>query len=195
MDPAMLLTEGPDAIVDWVVVELRDATDPTAVESVRCLLIQRDGDVMDAMLSTTLVFAAAIGDHHVAIRHRNHLGVMTATPIALGTSPTLLDLTLPATLTYGTQARKLLGPHALLWAGDVNHDQRVQYTGEGNDRDPILQAIGGTVPTSIAADVYAGEDVNMDGRVQYTGEGNDRDPILQNIGGVVPTSILQGQLP
>ena len=32
--------------------------------------------------------------------------------------------------------------------GDVNLDGQVKYTGGSNDRDPILQNIGGTVPTN-----------------------------------------------
>jgi hypothetical protein len=32
---------------------------------------------------------------------------------------------------------------------DVNMDGTVKYTGQDNDRDPILQNIGGVVPTNI----------------------------------------------
>ena len=32
---------------------------------------------------------------------------------------------------------------------DVNLDGTVKYTGENNDRDPILQAVGGSVPTNV----------------------------------------------
>jgi hypothetical protein len=31
---------------------------------------------------------------------------------------------------------------------DVNLDGRIKYTGSNNDRDVILQTIGGTVPTT-----------------------------------------------
>ncbi|MBK6832596.1 MAG: hypothetical protein IPG92_18515 [Flavobacteriales bacterium] len=70
----------------------------------------------------------------------------------------------------------------------------LKYTGADNDRDPILQAIGGSVPTNTITG-YLMEDVNMDGVVKYVGTANDRDPILQNIGGSVPTNTLQGALP
>ena len=63
-----------------------------------------------------------------------------------------------------------------------------------NDRDPILQAIGGTVPTNVVTG-YSGADVNMDGDIRYTGAANDRDPILLNIGGVVPTATRPAQIP
>ncbi len=193
--PAVLAEEGPDAIVDWVVVELHDAGDAALVEAARCFLVQRDGDVVDAMGGTTLLFGAAQGEHYLAVRHRNHLGVMSRDPIELGAAATFFDVGAPATPVHGADARRMVGPYALLWSGDATGDGRVQYTGDGNDRDPILEMIGGVVPTSVMHDVYAGEDVNMDGRVQYTGDGNDRDPILQNIGGVVPTQVRFGQLP
>jgi len=31
---------------------------------------------------------------------------------------------------------------------DVNLDGLIMYTGQGNDRDPILQNIGGVIPTN-----------------------------------------------
>jgi hypothetical protein len=76
----------------------------------------------------------------------------------------------------------------------VNFDDEIKYVGQDNDRDPILQAIGGVVPTNTTTG-YLPADVNMDGTVKYSGENNDRDPILQTIGGVVPTNTRVGQLP
>jgi hypothetical protein len=34
-------------------------------------------------------------------------------------------------------------------SADVNMDGLVKYTGQGNDRDPVLSNIGGTIPTNI----------------------------------------------
>jgi hypothetical protein len=73
-------------------------------------------------------------------------------------------------------------------------DVELKYTGTTNDRDPILLAIGGTLPTNTIA-AYALEDVNMDGVVKYAGASNDRDPILVNVGGSVPTATRTEQLP
>ncbi len=185
---------GSNAIVDWVVVELRDAVDPTTVLSTRSALIQRGGDVVDIDGASPVEFLETPGDYHVALRHRNHLGVMTAIPLTLGTSTTTIDLRLPATPTFGTDALREQGGVMMLWCGDVNGDGLLQYTGGGNDRDPILMAIGGSVPT-ITVPGYLAADVNLDGVVGYTGPGNDRDPILLNIGGTVPTLTRAAQLP
>jgi hypothetical protein len=82
----------------------------------------------------------------------------------------------------------------MLWRGDVNGDGSVKYTGAGNDRDPILEAIGGSVPTNTTT-AYSANDVNLDGTVKYTGANNDRDPVLVTVGGVVPTAVRAQPLP
>jgi len=76
----------------------------------------------------------------------------------------------------------------LLPMGDVTGDKTVKYIGTTNDRDPILTAIGGSLPTAVLSGQYRREDVNMDGQVKYIGTNNDRDFILQLIGGSVPTN-------
>lgn len=190
----ILLTEGPDAIVDWVFIELRDALDPTKVVSTRSALVQRDGDVVDRDVSSALRMTALPGAYHVAVFHRNHLPVMTTAPIALGSGTDAVDLTDGSTATFGSGAQRSRDGRLLLWAGDVNGDGLVKYTGQDNDRDPILQAIGGVVPTATTSG-YLLEDVNLDGTVKYTGQDNDRDPVLQTIGGVVPTNVRIQQVP
>ena len=73
-----------DEIVDWVVMELRDSANPATILATRSALVQRDGDVVD-MDGTDMVrfYDLPAGTYHVAIRHRNHLGVMTNTPVVL----------------------------------------------------------------------------------------------------------------
>ena len=197
IDPLLLNTTGPDAIVDWVLVELRDAIDPSVVLASRSALLQRDGDVVDLDGSGPVRVALAEGSYHVALRHRNHLGCMTASPVLLGTAPTPVDLADAATLTFGTGARRSVAgtfPAEALWSGDATFDGVLRYTGAGNDRDPILQAIGGVLPTGTITG-YHQQDVDLDGVVKYTGTDNDRDVVLQNVGGVVPTATRVEQLP
>ena len=197
LSPATLATTGSDAIVDWVLVELRDANDNTLVVASRSALVQRDGDVVEPDGFSPLLIDVPSTNYHVAVRHRNHLGCMTAAPVALDPFGTLVDLTSSGTATYGIEARRMITgavPAPVLWAGDTFFNGDIKYTGTNNDRDPILQAIGGVVPTSMVTG-YLNTDVDLDGRVLYTGSGNDRDPILQNIGGVVPTNTRFEQLP
>ena len=187
----------PDnAIVDWVLIELRDEVDPTLIVGRRAALVQRDGDVVDVDGTSSVAIAnVAAGSYHVAVRHRNHLGAMTALPLALSATPTGVDFTTGALQTYGSDACKTIGTRHALWAGNALHDKHLRYTGSGNDRDLVLVRIGGVVPTNVVFNVYTVEDVNLDSDVKYTGPFNDRDPILVNIGGAVPTAQRFEQLP
>ena len=191
---AVLAVPGNDAIVDWVLVELRDAGDNTAVVASRSALLQRDGDVvaMDGLSSVNMIIGA--GSYHVAVRHRNHLGTITEDTITFASGAMNVDFTLLSTDLFGTQPQKQVGARRALWAGDVSFDNAVQYTGPGNDRDPILVAIGGILPNQVVHG-YHREDVDLDGTVKYTGAANDRDRILVNVGGNTPTNIREGQLP
>ncbi|MBL7950683.1 MAG: hypothetical protein JNM62_03085 [Flavobacteriales bacterium] len=189
----LLATTGTNAPVDWVRVELRSASAPATVIAAQSGIITRSGQVLGAN-GSPIRFGVMGGDYHVALRHRNHLGVMTAAPVTLSASTPLLDLTLASTAVHGTGARKAAGAVQLLWAGDAVRDGLVLYTGGSNDRDRVLQVIGGVVPTNVV-NGYNTADINLDGRVLYTGAKNDRDIILTNIGGLVPTNSLPQQLP
>ena len=190
----VLAVSGANAIVDWVVVELRDADTVSIVNATRCALLQRDGDIVGTDGTSPVQFDLPVGDHHIAVRHRNHLGTMSASPQRISIAPKTCDLTLPGTATYGTEGRKNINGVMALWTGNTTVNGQLQYTGSGNDRDPILLAIGGSVPTNFITG-YRIEDTNLDGVVKYTGFANDRDVILLNIGGTVPTSIRLQQLP
>lgn len=190
----VLSTTGANAIVDWVVLELRDATDPTVVVATQSALIQRDGDIVGTDGTSPVQFSVAVKDYHIAVRHRNHLGVMTAAPHRVSVATKSYDLTDGSVAMFGTEATVDMGGVHLLWTGNVQPDDLIKYTGSANDRDPILARIGGTVATNVVTG-YFPEDVNLDGRVSYAGSQNDRDRILTNIGGVVPTNTRVEQLP
>ena len=188
---------GDNAIVDWVLVELRNPATPSLVVATRCGLLQRDGDIVSVDGTSSLVVSAVPGSYHVAVRHRNHLGIMTAAPVVLGGSATSVDFRVSGTTAWGTEARKDLGGFLGMWCGNVFLDGSVsllKYTGSGNDRDPILSAVGGTTPTAVVSG-YMRQDVNLSGTVKYTGSANDRDPILVNVGSVTPTATKTEQLP
>ena len=191
---AVLATTGANAIVDWVLLELRPAADNSVVAASRSALVQRDGDVVDIDGASPIPFTAPVGSYSVVVKHRNHLGCMTATPIALSGTPVAIDFTVGSTATFGTEARKAIGNWRVLWAGDVTFNGQVKYTGVDNDRDPVLVRIGGVVATN-AVDGYFPEDVNLNGQVKYTGTGNDLYPILQTIGGGAATNVRYEQVP
>lgn len=189
-----LQATGARRVVDWVLVELRNPTTPAQIMHTYGALVLSDGTVI-APQGGPLRVPIITGSHHVAVRHRNHLGVMTAAPLAFTGAPVVLDLTAAATPVHGTAPRKDMGGGVMaLWAGDVNGDGAIRYLGAGNDRDPLLGAIGGAMPT-LTSSGYRKEDVDLDGVVRYIGVGNDRDRILQNVGGTTPTATRAQQLP
>ncbi len=194
MGGAVLSITGNDAIVDWVLLELRDKNNSSTVLRTRAALLQRDGDVVAADGSSPLLFDVPADQYFIAVRHRNHLGVMTASAIALGSSAFTLDFTTSTTSTYGVEATKSMGAVQVMWEGNSVRDGVLKYTGSGSDREAVLVRIGGIVPTATAGG-YLNEDVTLDGTVKYTGTANDREGILQNIGGVVPTNTRTEQLP
>ncbi len=196
--PSVLTVTGTNAIVDWVVVELRDATTPTAVLATRCALIQCDGDIVSVDGVSPVTFSLPSANYKVSLRHRNHLGAMTLNAVALSGTVAPVDLSSAGTAAFGTDARKPITgtfPTQALWAGDVTFNHQIKYTGSGNDRDPILVTVGSTTPNNVVSNAYSTRDVNLNGQVKYTGSGNDRDPILVNVGSTTPNNVRVEQLP
>jgi hypothetical protein len=192
---SLLTITGNDAIVDWVVVELRNNSAPYAVVYSRPALLQRDGDIISPNGSTYLSCPVPAATYCVALRHRNHLGIMTANGISLTGTPVTVDLRVATTPCYGTNARVLKGTVHCLWAGDADGNGSVKYTGTGNDRDLILQTVGSTTPNNVVGGVYNRRDLNLDGQVKYTGTANDRDIILTTVGSTTPNNVRAAQLP
>lgn len=192
--PAALAVTGNNALVDWMVVELRDPLVPATVLARTIGVVQRDGDVVATDGTSPIQFSVAVRDYLIAVRHRTHLGAMTATAYRVSIAEKSYDLSNGSLALYGTNATKTIGAVQALWTGNAERDNELKYTGTLNDRDPILVAVGGTVPTATVSG-YLPTDVNMDGRVKYTGSVNDRDPILVNVGGTVPTNTRVEQLP
>lgn len=191
---SVLKANGNARIVDWVVVELRQANYPHAVVATRSALLRRDGQVaeLDGTLNGISFQGLAGTTYRVAVRHRNHLGVMTGQALDLAAG-TLINMAAPnGTGLYGTDAAATVGTVRCLWMGDVQFDGVVKYTGSANDRDPILGLLGGTANTTVSG--YHPEDTNMDGVVKYAGANNDRDPLWSVLGGnvIVPRT---AQLP
>lgn len=199
-DPAVLAATGDDAIVDWVVVDMyvnNTIVNPgDALHYSRPALLQRDGDVVGLDGSWPLELKTPRGSYRTAVRHRNHLGAITKFGEWFNDTAVSIDLTrysATACFAEAMHGDSLIADERQLWSGDVTFDHQLKYTGDLNDRDPILEAVGGTVPTNIVNAVYHNADVNMDGTIKYTGNGNDRDPILMNLGGTTPTAVRNQQ--
>lgn len=195
--PALFSSAVGQRAVDWVRIELRSSANPATIVATRQAILDQMGVIRGFNGQTRLSFSVPPGNYYVAVRHRNHLGCMTASPVLLGIVLTSgVDFRSPSYVMWGSDARRVQGSAALLWPGDVNADGVIKYTGLNNDRDVVLNAIGGVIPTNVVLNVYDLRDASMNGAITYTGgSSNDRDKILQSIGGVVPTAMRVQQLP
>ncbi|WP_298419702.1 hemagglutinin protein [uncultured Kordia sp.] len=176
-------------IVDWVWIEIRQANDDTKIVRAQSALVQRDGDIVDLDGVSTLELNAAPTNYYVVIKHRNHLGIMSANVITLNSSVTSVDFTNPTTQTFGSNAQTVFGiptGTVAMWAGDANGDAIVQYSGTTPDSPSILSLVLNdagnflSFPTFVVSG-YNMHDVNMDGNTQYTGTSPDTPIILQNV--------------
>jgi hypothetical protein len=201
VSPAVLAVTGSNAIVDWVLVELRSAANPSVIVATKRALLQRDGDVVSSVDGVSPLYFAmnAPGNYYVSIKHRNHLGVMTAGVMSLGTASTMVDFTTlapvyvhVATPPITNTPRKTLGSVSLLWSGDANTNKNVKYNGLTNDKEPILIAVGVATPNNTVYG-YRLEDVNMDGMVRYNNADNDKNFILNSTVGVSTPNIVISQ--
>ncbi len=213
MEASVLIPSGVDAIVDWVWIEIRDKNDSKVAVEARSALLQRDGDVVDVDGTSPLIFPQLIDDYFVVVAHRNHLGIMSASPIALGYSITNVDFKTNSVSTHGSHARSSFGmPSGVLgmWAGDVNNDGKVIFLNTGAESVEIKQRVldQSALESPFGASVfyrpkgYYVEDVDMDGEVIFLNAGNEllyvKDNIQAHPGNQIFNSVfftIFGQLP
>lgn len=187
---SVLQAEGDDAVVDWILVEIRDSADPAKVLTAAAVVVQADGDVVVPETGEDNLFLSGVdtGDYYVAIRHRNHLGVMTATPVPLrSVEPLTYDFTDPALAVYGENARSVqFTKDALMWSGDLNNSNSIISEGPGSDLTVILGSVL-VAPANIETnanyplDGYYASDLNMDGKTVYSGPDNDANLLIGNV--------------
>lgn len=147
---------GSDAIVDWVLVELRDAADRTIVIESRSALLQRDGDVVDMDGTSAVLFTSPAASYYVLVNHRNHLGILSATSIAVAGS-TAVDLSAnPAAVFGGNNAVTNMGGIYAMYSGDFDGNGQVQ----NSDATGVLLLLGSSG--------YLAADMDMNGQVQNT---------------------------
>ncbi|MFK7968843.1 MAG: hypothetical protein AB8F95_00680 [Bacteroidia bacterium] len=148
------------SIVDWVVVELRDPASPATVLHSRAALLRTDGRIVDLDGTSVVIMATAPdGMYYLAIKHRNHLSVMSDLPLRLRAgSLTQFDFSDPTVNTYGTGNTRLIqNGKAFMYAGDADGNGQIQNTDDVMQWSPSA-GLGGYQPA----------DYNLDGQVQNT---------------------------
>ena len=203
-DASVFNVTGANAIVDWVLVELRDATTNTTVSASQSALLQRDGDVVTVDGTSSLLFNIPGKDYYVVIKHRNHLGVMAKDLVSLTATTTVVDFTNGTVSTFGTDAQTSFGmPSGVLgmWSGDSTGNGLLNYLGAQSDvpsirsqvfNDPSNSVFGGPPIATYGSLGYYATDINMDGVTYYAGGTSDVLIVRNNIFNNPSNSVFGG---
>ena len=70
-------------VVDWVLVQLRDKNDESIILQSQSAFILEDGSVVELDGSSPVSFAFPADSYYISVKHRNHLAVMSNTPIPM----------------------------------------------------------------------------------------------------------------
>ncbi|MEO7310535.1 MAG: Ig-like domain-containing protein [Chitinophagaceae bacterium] len=186
---AMFSSRGNASAVDWIFIEMHDKTVPATVVATRSAIVERDGTVVDIDGSSCVQFPTLPpGDYFVAVRHRNHLGAMTALPVPAATLNCggVVDFTTMTAVDLwnqpgydGYEMKTLSDGKRALWAGNANSDKKIKYTAPNDDLFRIftntLQHSGNT-GSDYNFDFgygYIAGDVDMNSKVKYTAPNDD----------------------
>ncbi len=149
-------TTGTNAIVDWVEVELRDASDRSKKIASQSALLQRDGDIIAADGISSLSFQLPNDSYYILVKHRNHLAILSATTYELSNTTTLVDLSIDSSNVYGASNAVIQLPNGTyaMYAGDADANGQTQ-----NSDISILSA-------ALGSSGYLNGDMDMNGQVQ-----------------------------
>lgn len=202
---------GEDAIVDWVFIELRSKTDYTNIIATRSGLVQRDGDVVDLDGVSGLSFTGvAVDDYYVAVKHRHHLGAMTATAQTPTQLDELVDFTKVATgffdfgitkfggvydYTNLAQNKNVKNGYLALWCGDFNGNGKIKYTSPDDDLIilfgyiigyEILDDDGNVIDYNFFTNYdlafgYSTSDFDMNSKVRFDNPNDDKNMVYGNL--------------
>jgi len=146
---------------------------------------------IDGVSPVSFPASVTAGNYHIAIRHRNHLGIRTPSPQTFSTTTTTsYNFTTASIQAFGTNPMAQVGALFAMWGGNANSNTNVRYTGLSNDPDRILITLGSNT-AAILSNIYSNSDVNMNGTVRYSGLSNDPNFILSVLGGNTANIIIQ----
>lgn len=142
--------------VDWVLVELRNSSNPTQVAARKAAILKNDGTLLNSNGTTGVTFNnLAAGSYYVAVFHRNHLAVMSSVPVQLSANTPTYDFTTGLNKAFGQNPMKELAPGKYgMYAGDGNSNGGITIT----DRNDVWAIQNGTMG-------YLKGDFNLDGGV------------------------------
>lgn len=198
---------GEDAITDWIFVELRSKFDYTNIISTRSGLVQRDGDIVDLDGVSGLRFSGIdVDDYYVVVRHRNHLGAMTASAKTPSQLDELVDFTKVETgffdfgntkydglfdYTNLAQSSHTIMGYLALYGGDFDGNGKIKYSSPNDDLSILFEEVMGHERLDDNGNVigynyftsfnlaygYHRGDYNMDSKVRFTNPIDDMNMV------------------
>ena len=179
----------PAGVVDWVLVELRDAVSAaSATPSTKlagwpkAFFLKSDGSIvdLDGTSPPAIGNQTAANNLYVIIRHRSHLAIMSATGASYSSSGYTYDFTTGLTQAFGGAiGYKMAGSKAVMVAGDINHDGNI-YVSDYNSWAAGFGATSG----------YFNMDLDMDRNVSVS----DYNKWAANYGLTVDSKIKSAQI-
>ncbi len=143
----------PADTVDWLLIELRQAEDFTQVVERQAVLLRKDGLIMQTDGTPGVAFNnVPTGTYHLAIFHRNHLGILSSIPVVLDNATYIYDFTQADWKAYGDSQLKFVDGIYTMYAGDYNGDNIIN----NEDYNYYKLNIGSNIG-------YAKADLNADG--------------------------------
>ena len=156
------VTSIPNAgIIDWVLVELRDAVTPeTALPSTKlsgwpkAYFLKSDGFIVDLDGTSLLNIGnpTVTNNLYVIVRHRNHIDIMSANGATLNNVTYSYDFTDALTKVYGgARGYKQVGSMFAMVGGDIDKDGSI-YVSDYNSWAVSFGQINGYYPADINFD-------------------------------------------
>jgi hypothetical protein len=163
----------PPNVVDWVLVELRDAASagsatPATIIARKAAFVLNDGSVVDLDGSSLPTFNATVNNQlFLVIWHRNHLGIMSASPLFSGGGIYAYDFTSGLGQAYLNGQKNLGGGNYGMFAGNAS-------------KNGVIDAADYTVwNNQVGTPGYKSGDHSLDGQV----DNNDKnDTWVENLG-------------
>lgn len=149
----------PSNVVDWVLVEVRSSSNSANIVERRAALLRNDGIIIDLNGQPGVAFGTLSpgGMYFISVKHRNHIGLLSADPLSLPNATTL-DLSVAANISNSnTQAAALGGGILGMLAGDLYGNGIINYF------DYAVYII-----TPPGVNNYINADANLDGNLDNT---------------------------
>jgi large repetitive protein len=155
----------PATVVDWVLVTLRSSTTVASKTFQAAGLLHNDGRIT----FVNSCFTIPSGAYYVLVEHRNHMGVMSSTPVSVSNSKIMYDFTTSQTFelsnppSFGSKPMTLAGQSRfVMYAGDGRKETQSNNF-DINFNDSSLWKL-----TSGIFDRYQQADFNLDADVNFS---------------------------